>query len=410
VEQKYKKIYVEWWKIQKSTLWGLGIFVLICAIVISFFWYATRNHWFDQHGTTEIPVNAARIMSYEGEVRITRAATRETIVVTKETYIAAGDTIQTQADGRATVQMLDGSVYTVRPNSTVVVRDNSSIFGGVNVRVALDDGQLNVRTETQPENSENVVEMLDSETRLRSETDASFNTESGTGEIRISRGSVETSIGGESSTITENQYAAINENKLTAKEELLRPPTQKLPANQSQVEASNDRAVSLSFTWDDTSPLSAGRYQIQVARSPYFSTDTILIDRPNLQGRTQRLSGLTPGNYYWRLKTTGRSGQISEWSEPWKFTIVKRDSSASITADEWNVEKVGGNIFIISGKTQPGLLVRSQNREVFAGGDGSFRLQVSTPLSEIAVEFVNDRGGRTGYVLSLRNAKVLRRF
>ena len=64
------------------------------------------------------------------DVRIIRASTRETIVVTKETFVAAGDTVQTQADGKATVQMIDGSVYSVRPNSTVVIRDNSSIFGG----------------------------------------------------------------------------------------------------------------------------------------------------------------------------------------------------------------------------------------------------------------------------------------
>lgn len=410
MENKYKKIYVEWWKIQKSTIWGLGIFVVVCALVGGTFWYAARNHWFDQQGITEAPANAARIMSYEGEVRITRASTRETIVVTKETYIAAGDTIQTQADGRATVQMLDGSVYTVRPNSTVVVRDNSSIFGGVNVRVALDDGQMNVRTEGQPENGQNVVEMLDSETKLRSETDASFNTAAGSGEIRISRGSVETSVGGVKSTINENQYAALDESRIRTKEGLLQPPAQKLPANLEQIDGRSGNGVSVTFGWEDSSSESIGRYHIQVARSPYFSTDTILIDRPMLTSKGQKLSGLTPGNYYWRLKNTARSGQISEWSEPWKFTVVRHDSSSTIAVSDWNVEKVGGNIFMVSGKTQSGLLVRAQNREVFAGADGGFRLQISTPLSEIAVEFVNDRGGRSGYVLSLRNSKVLRRF
>jgi hypothetical protein len=47
---------------------------------------------------------------------------------------------------------------------------------------------------------------------------------------------------------------------------------------------------------------------------------------------------------------------------------------------------------------------------MFAAGDGSFRMQVSTPLSEVAVEFADDQGNRAGFVISLRNAKVLRRF
>src|SRR4029450_9854414 len=106
---------------------------------------------------------------------------------------------RTQAVGRAVVKMIDGSVYTIRPNSTVVVRDNSSILGGKNIRVSLDDGQLNVRTDKQSENSENVVEVADSENRLMADTDASFNADAQTngGEIRITRGGVETTLGGQ---------------------------------------------------------------------------------------------------------------------------------------------------------------------------------------------------------------------
>jgi hypothetical protein len=49
-------------------------------------------------------------------------------------------------------------------------------------------------------------------------------------------------------------------------------------------------------------------------------------------------------------------------------------------------------------------------REVYAGGDGTFRLQVATPVSEVSVELADDRGNRAGYVLSLRNSSILRRF
>lgn len=58
----------------------------------------------------------------------------------------------------------------------------------------------------------------------------------------------------------------------------------------------------------------------------------------------------------------------------------------------------------------PGALVRSLGREMFAGGDGSFRIQISTPQAEVAVEMSDDQGNRAGFVLSLRSAKVVRRF
>ena len=410
MEQKYKKIYVEWWKIRRSTIVGLVIFICVTTAVVFGGWWAIRNNWFVPQENADIPKNAARILSFEGDVRITRAATRETILVTKETFVAAGDTIQTQADGRAIVQMIDGSVYTVRPNSTVVIRDNSSLFGGNNVRVSLDDGQLNVRTEQQPENTENVVEMRDSETQIRPQTDASFNADERGAEIRVSRGGVETTVGGAKTTITENEFAAVNNGKLASKETLLPPPRPVSPGNLAQLIDVTGSGAGVTFNWQDegNSPLSG--YYLQVARSSYFASDSILVDRGSLTTHDFRLGGLSPGTYYWRLKATARSGQTSDWSEPWKFAVVKRESNQPITAGSWQVENVGGSVYIISGRTQPGVQVKAQGNQVFAGSDGTFRLQVSTPLSESAVEFGDDRGNRAGFVISLRTAKVLRKF
>jgi hypothetical protein len=409
-ENKFRKFYLEWWKIRRSTIYGLIALVLVAAVLGFGGWWALRNDWFAPDELSNVPKDAARIISYEGDVRITRAATRETIVVTRETYAAAGDTIQTQADGRAVVQMIDGSVYSVRPNSTVVIRDNSSLFGGRNVRVTLDDGQLNVRTDDQPADGENVVEMMDSETRLRSQTDASFNADraSSGGEIRISRGSVETSVGGDRAVINANEFAAVRSGKISDREQLLTPPKLSTPANGAQMTDSGG-GVGATFVWQDTGT-GVVSYHLQIARSPYFAPDTVLVDRNGLATRDFRLAGLSPGNYYWRLKAYARSGQTSEWSDPAKFSVVRSEANPAIEVTGWGVERVGGNVFIISGKTRPGLLVRAQGREVFAGGDGSFRIQVSTPTSEMALELGDDRGNRAGFVLSLRTSRVVRRF
>lgn len=410
MESKYKKIYVEWWKIRRSTITGLIVFVAVTGGVVFGGWWAIKNNWFVAQDTGDLPKNAARIISFEGDVRITRSATRETIIVTKETFVAPGDTIQTQADGRAIVEMIDGSVYTVRPNSTVVIRDNSSIFGGNNVRVSLDDGQLNVRTDDQPANTENVVEMRDSETQIKSQTDASFNADDRTAEIRVSRGGVETTVGGSKTTITANEYAAVNEGRVATKETLLPPPKLVSPANMAQVVdvTGTGAAVGLSWQHEGTAPLSG--FYLQVARSSYFAADSILVDRPSLAAGEFRLGGLSPGTYYWRVKATARSGQVSDWSEPLKFGVVKRENSRKIDVTAWQTENVGGNVYIVSGKTLPGMHVKSQGNQIYAGSDGSFRLQISTQLSEAAIEIADDGGNRAGYVLSLRTARVLRRY
>lgn len=411
MEQKYKKIYVEWWRIQRSTITGLIVFVVIASTVVFGGWYAIKNNWFVATEQTELPKNAAKIISFEGDVRITRAATRETIVVTKETWVAAGDTIQTQADGRAIVQMIDQSVYSVRPNSTVVIRDNSSFFGGGNnVRVSLDDGQLNVRTEQQPENTENIVEMRDSETQIGSQTDASFNADARGAEIRVSRGGVETSVGGNKTQINANEYASVNQGKVGSKEELLPPPKLSFPGNMAQVIDGSGAGASVSLSWSGDGPIPLSGFYLQVARSGYFASDSILVDRSALTTSEYRLGTLQPGTYYWRLKASSQSGQTSDWSETWKFLVVRREANRVIEASGWQIEKVGGNVYIISGRTASGVQVRSQGNQVFAAADGSFRLQISTPLSETAVELSDDAGNRAGVVISVSNGRVLRKF
>ena len=101
-EPQYKKIYVEWWKIRRSTITAIIGFLVVSAIVGIFAWLAMRNNWFSQENVIQAPKNAATILSFEGDVRIIRAATRETVVVTKETFVAAGrydpDPVRRQGD------------------------------------------------------------------------------------------------------------------------------------------------------------------------------------------------------------------------------------------------------------------------------------------------------------------------
>lgn len=407
---QYRKFYVEWWNIRTRTIYGLVTLAVLLLILGGMIWFASRHNWFATTEIADIPKDSARIISFEGDVRITRASTRETILVSKETFIAAGDTIQTQADGRAIVRMIDGSVYSVRPNSTVVIRDSSSIFGN-KVRVSLDDGQLNVRTDKQQENTENVVEVAESENKLSPETDASFNADAQTngGEIRISRGSIETTMGNEKTTLTENEFASVKNGAIASREKVFEPPKQTSPENSTQIADSTGIGVTVAFAWQDTGEPAAS-YYLQIAKSPYFANDTVLVDRSGLMARDFKLAGMVPGTYYWRLRSTAKSGQTTNWNDPWRFTVVKGGSGHGIDVADWQVEAIGGGVYFVSGRTQPGVKVRSQGRETIAGSDGTFKLQILSRAAVAAIEIADDRGNHSGFVLSLANATVARRY
>lgn len=401
------KFFVDWWNVRKSTLYGIGALLVVLAVAFVG-WRIWRSGYFQTEATgevTEAPKDAATIISFEGDVRVIRASTRETLLVTRSTFLSAGDTIQTQNDGRAQVQMIDGSVLSVRPNSTVVIRDSASILGGTNVRVTLDDGQINVKTQGKTESSENIVEMNESESELNAQTDASFNINPNTGgEIRISRGNVETNTGGEKVLIGEGEFATVNGGKISARERLLAAPQLLSPPASEQVTTSNQ----ISFRWQKPEAASAVNFHLQVARSPFFVADAMAVERDSITGQILNLSGFPAGVYYWRVRAATASGQQSDWSEPRKFTIVKQAGGETITATDWQAESVGGSIYRIRGKTQPGTIVRVAGRETFAAADGTFLLQISSGQPFALVELSDDKGNRSRYNLSLSTGNAVR--
>lgn len=404
---KYQKYYVDWFNIRKSRVYGTAAILLFFGILIVGGWLLYKSDWLNKVGENqEIPKDAAELLTYEGDVRIIRAATRETIVVTRPTYVSAGDTIQTQNDGRAQIKMIDGSILYVRPNSTVVIRDSSSILGGTDVRVTLDDGQINVRTEDQTENTQNIVELNESENRLLSQTDASFQTGEQGGEIRISRGNVETSVGGQKTVLQGDEFAAINNGRIATKEKLLSPPKLLSPTSADQIQASARGTADAAFRWQNTDSIAISKYHLQVSSSPFFAADSMIVERDALNSAGFSFSNFSPGIYYWRVRASAASGQTSDWSEPQKFAVIKNVSTRAIDASEWRVEAMGGNIYRIYGRTQPGATVRSAGRDTFAAADGSFVLQISASSAETRVDISDDKGNRGSFVVSLRNGNA----
>lgn len=409
---KYRNYYVDWWRIKKSSVYALIAVFVFLGFLSGGVWWMMRNSWFATDATSaNVPKDAARIISFEGDVRVIRASTRLTEKIAGDSYLSAGDTIQTQADGRAQIRMIDGSVLTIRPNSTVVIRDSASIFGGTNVRVALDNGQINVKTENQPEASNNIVEVMQVENKVQAQTDASFNSSGEGGEIRISRGGVESTVGGEKTVIKDSEYVAFNQNgKLSAKERLYEPPKLISPASLEQYLTNSNGTSDVTFRWQKSEANTDFRYRLEVASSPFFVPDAVIIEREPLTSPNFTFGNMNPGVYYWRVRGTSSSGQTTEWSEPWRFTIIKREGNEKLVASDWNVEGIGGRLYLISGKTVSGAIIRILGRETFAGGDGSFKMQVSVPTTDVNVEIRDEHGNRTTYVISLETSQVIRQF
>ncbi|HZG53119.1 MAG TPA: fibronectin type III domain-containing protein, partial [Pyrinomonadaceae bacterium] len=291
----------------------------------------------------------------------------------------------------------------VRPNSVVTIRDNTTLEGGqrTNVRVAVARGQINVRTEQQPEGGSNIVETPLSKNNLAGQTGASFDVREDNSEgIRVSSGQLETvTRGGVKTTVQGNEYIALNQQgNIKSRESLLAVPLLLSPRDLEKISATDKGATSVTLRWVRPPTGAPRHYRVEVATSPFFVAAGKVTERDQLEATQFSVSDLRVGIYFWRVLAVAASGQISEWTEPQKFTIVagRQATGEHITVSNVAFEFIGGSIYVARGRTQPGNTIRIDGRETLAASDGSFQLQISVPRAarEIILEAEDSQGTR----------------
>jgi hypothetical protein len=410
---KQNRFDIEWWIVQKRLIYiviGLLLLVVVAGGVGLYLWL--YGNPLAVHKSDVTTLAGARFISFEGDVRVVRAATRETVAATSQTQMYPGDIVQTQTDGRARIQMVDGSSLVVRPNSTVIIRDNTRAEGSrrANVSVVVDRGQINVRTEEQPEGTTNVVETPKTKNRLGPQTGATFGINpEGTEDIRVDSGQMETATqNGERTVLRGGEYVGINLSGTVARRErLLDTPVPLAPRDLERVFAGANGAANVTLRWQHpNSGAAAAHYRVEVATSPFFVAAGKVIERDQLIATEFGASDLRPGTYFWRVRATASSGQTSDWSEPLKFVVTPPGTNQPVEVSNWKVEYVGGNIYLARGRTQPGATVRINGRETLAASDGSFRLQVTVAdgARDVVVQAQDVQGNSSQYKLPLSPA------
>lgn len=399
----------DWWVVQKRVIY-LGMALLfLCGLAGGSALYVWKyGNPLRNVGTGPKMASGARLVSFEGDVRVIRAATRETIVPGSDTELYAGDTVQTQASGRARVSMADGSTLVVRPNSTVIVRDNTSGDDGkkANIHVVVDSGQMSVRTEKQPEGTNNVVETPKTKSKMGEQTGASFGVNpEGTEEIRVSTGAIETTNhNGEKTVLHGGEYVSVNPSgTISRPQKLLDIPVPSEPGELERVSAGANGSANISLKWLRPQSGAAAFYRVEVATSPFFVADGKVIERDQLASTEFTASDLRPGVYFWRVRATAATGQMSDWSEPRKFIVITRGTGSRVPVSNLTAELLWGRVYLIRGRSEPGTTIRIAGRETIVPTEGSFQIQTAAPegAQEITIEAADPRGNSTPYRLSL---------
>lgn len=402
---KRSRFDLDWWIIEKKQIYMMIMLVVLAVVGACGGLYVWKyGSPFKTSATVSEAPAGARFISFEGDVRVIRAATRETIAASSQTQLYPGDTVQTQTDGRARVTLADGSTLVVRPNSTVIIRENTKAEGEqrTQVRVAVDTGQINVRTEQQPEGASNVVETRQTENKLAADTGASFGVNPDkTEEIRVASGQIETTTAnGDKTTVRNGEYLAINQSgTLARRERLLDVPSPVAPRNLERVQARTNGAASVSLRWQRPAVGTPAHYRVEVATSPFFVAAGRVIERDQLIATEFNASDLRPGDYFWRVRATATSGQASDWCEPQKFIVSPPGTNERVAVSDVSFDFIGGNVYILRGRAQRGTTIRISGRETLAAADESFQIQITIPQDarEVLLEAQDPQGNSEQY-------------
>jgi hypothetical protein len=336
----------------------------------------------------------AHFTAIDGRVRVKKANSNTWVAADYSLPLEKGDVVQTTSEGMAKVVFADGTNYTIKQDSLIVVEENSAnAQQQTQVAVQVTTGTVDLATATFAQGSKNQVIVSGATASLAPESAAMVRSDATADqhEILLKKGSGEVVRNGQKVRLTDFEKVSFQSaSPKMVKEKDLSPPTLIAPANMAPILAAGSHPVS--FSW---SPVGKGSsYHMRISRNPYFSST--VFDRV-VPGTDVQVLNLTDGPYYWVVQTVGPDGKQSVESEKNRFSVMSKARQEASIALELQPLVQHGHVIEVLGRTEPTARVMVNGQEVpVVGSDGSFHY-FTPPLpngeSLITVTAQNARGG-----------------
>ena len=346
-------------------------------------------------GTGALTAQQAHFTALDGTVRVKKANGNSWVTADYSVPLEKGDVVQTSSEGMAKIVFSDGTNYTVKQDSLIVVEENSANdHAQTSVTVAVSTGTVDLATATYVQGSKSQVVVAGATASLAPDSAAMVRNDPRVDEheILVKRGSGEVTRNGE--TVRLADWEKVNFHEQAPHMEKLKeigPPTPISPANMTPIFVSRD-AKPIEFSW--TAMANAGSYRLRISRNPYFSST--IVDR-QVKTAAVMVSGLDEGAYYWTVQSVDGKGAESVESEKNRFTLIPKAKDAVAIALDVDPFVQHGHVLELTGKTEAGAQVMVNGHEVpVVGTDGSFHF-FTPPLpsgeSTITITAQNAKGG-----------------
>jgi hypothetical protein len=346
-------------------------------------------------GVATISARQARFVNLDGKVQVKKVNSVTWASADYQLTLDKGDLVQTGPEGVARIAFADGTQYTVKGDTLVTVEENLVEHDRASsVGVHISSGQVDLATGTwevpgsKAEVSfENAVASLQANTRAAVRSDPETKQQ----EITVASGSAELNRGSEHMDIGQFEKVTFPAGGQMTKSQVLAPPELVQPLNLQPITVNDPKHDPVHFAWNAVA--TAKTYEFQVSTTAAFNH--VVMDK-KIATESVEITGLDPGDYFWRVRAIDADGKSSDVSDPFKFILVVHGKEQEMLLEVDSTE-LNGNVVEVIGRTEPGAALIINGEQVASiQADGHFRhfLPAMTKGShEIILTGQNRRGG-----------------
>ena len=348
-------------------------------------------------GPSAAVAQQAHFTALDGTIRVRKGNGNSWINADYNVPLEKGDVVQTGAEGMAKIVFNDGTNYTVKQDSLIVIEENSANDQQqTNVSVAVTTGTVDLTTATYVQGSKSQVIVAGAKASLAPDSSAMVRNspKDDQHEILVKKGSGEIERNGQVVQLSNWEKVSFqNESKTMERATEIGPPAPITPGNMMPLFINEgEKAKEVEFAWSQMA--NAAGYRLRISHNPYFSS--LLLDR-KMEMTSVVVTGLPAGAYYWSIQSYDAGGKESVESEKNRFTIVVKSKEKINLSLDIDPLVQHGHVIEVTGKTEAGARVMVNGKEVpIVGDDGAFHY-FTPPLANgenlITVTAQNSKGG-----------------
>lgn len=314
-------------------------------------------------GTGVVTAQQAHFTALDGTVRVKKGNGNAWVTAGYQIPLEKGDVVQTGSEGMAKVVFNDGTSYTIKQDSLIVIQENSANDQQqTSVTVAVSTGTVDLSTATYSQGSKSQVVVDGATASLAPESAAQVRNDPNADqhEILMKKGNGEVTRNGETVQLANWEKVSFQgQQSRMEKAKEIGPPTPISPANMAPLFSTVENMKDVEFSW--TPMANAAGYRLRLSRNPYFSST--LVDK-KVTTAAVTVTNLGEGAYYWAVQSYDAAGKESVESEKNRFTIISKDKDTEAIELDLDPFVQHGHVIEVTGKTQTGARVMVNGSEV----------------------------------------------